>query len=381
MRARLLGASSRQVLCVVLVATAAAAPALAQPSPAPGSGGAPAPTPDPKAPPRELTDADLAKAQREDVRPWAKGVGPEEQRVALELFNQGNAHLRDALFPRAAETYRQALAHWDHPAIHYNLALALVNLDQPVEMYLALEKAMAYGDAPLDTDKFDRARGYKILVEKQLTRVEYAVDVPDAVLVFDGKEVQRGPGTWSALVRAGEHTVLAKAPGYVPNQLNLKLGGGEKSSLVLKLFTDAELTRYKRRFPAWMPYAVAGAGAAVLATGAILHSAAKRGFADYDEAIRVCALTDPTGGCSMPGSAIFDRKSSAETKQNLAYAGYALGGAALVAGAALVVLNRPSSYRIEVPEAPGAGAGAVAGWSVVPVFSSEGGGVAAGRSF
>jgi hypothetical protein len=116
----------------------------------------------------------------------------------------------------------------------------------------------------------------------------------------------------------------------------------------------------------------------VLATGAILHSAAKRGFADYDEAIRVCALTDPTGGCSMPGSAIFDRKSSAETKQNLAYAGYALGGAALVAGAALVVLNRPSSYRIEVPEAPGAGAGAVAGWSVVPVFSSEGGGVAAG---
>ena len=101
-------------------------------------------------------------------RPWADGVSQEEQRAALALFNEGNAQLRDSIFPKAAEKYREALTHWQHPAIHYNLALALVNLEQPIEMFRALEKAMEYGPGPIDEDKFDRAKSLKILLEKQL---------------------------------------------------------------------------------------------------------------------------------------------------------------------------------------------------------------------
>ena len=39
---------------------------------------------------------------------------------------------------------------WDHPGIHYNLALALLNMDQPVEVYQNLENAIKYGAEPLD---------------------------------------------------------------------------------------------------------------------------------------------------------------------------------------------------------------------------------------
>lgn len=329
----------RLVLTCILIT----APSLAFAQPAPPPQPAPQPTPQPQTP---IKDSDLATAQQGEDRPWAKGVSPDEQKAALDLFNEGNNLLRDALFPKAVEKYREALSHWDHPAIHYNLALALVNLDQPVEMYEALTKAMAFGAAPLDADKFDRAKGYLILVSKQLAEVEYSISVPGAVVIFDGKEVLNGPGTWSSRVRAGEHSVVARAEGYSPTQLTQRVGGGETSRLDLKLFTDAELTRYKRRYPKWLPWTVVGAGAAIVGIGGLLHVQAKNGFADYDQAIRDCAAGQATGGC-MAGGSVFDKKSSAETKQTMAFTAYALGGLALAGGVVLVILNQPSSYRID----------------------------------
>lgn len=369
----------RLVLACAVIATAA--PAIAQPkppTPAPAPSPAP-PTPGPTLPGAggPVTADDLATAQQEDDRPWAKGVSPDEQRAALALFNDGNSLLRDALFPKAVEKYREALSHWDHPAIHYNLALALVNLDQPVEMYDALDKAMAFGAAPLDADKYDRAKGYKILVEKQLALVELSIAVPEATVVFDGKQVLTGPGTWEARVRAGEHAIVARAEGYSPTQLNQRIEGGETSRLDLKLFTDAELTRYKRRFPTWLPWVVTGVGVAIAGTGALLHLQARGKFDDYDDAVRDCAMNQDTGGC-MAGPDVSDLKSSAESRQTIAFSLYAAGGVALAGGIVLVVLNQRESYRIDPfaeqrPTEPAV--------SVTPVLGPDLAGVAASGRF
>src|SRR3954454_2214857 len=75
-------------------------------------------------------------------RPWVLGVSAVEQKAALNLFREGNALLKESLFVQAAAKYREALRHWNHPGIHYNLALALLNLDQPVEVYKQLETAL-----------------------------------------------------------------------------------------------------------------------------------------------------------------------------------------------------------------------------------------------
>ncbi len=354
--------------------TFAPAPAVAQPEPPPPPGDKP--PGDGQVPPKQITDKDLATAQQDDSRPWAKGVSPEEQRKALALFNVANGMLRDALFPKAAEKYREALTHWDHPAISYNLALALVNLDQPVEMHAALEKSLVHGAAPLGDDKFARAKDFKLLVEKQLVKVEYTVVEPGAVLILDGKEVLQGPGTFAALLRAGEHSIAARAEGYSPTQLNLKLGGGETSRLELKLFTDAELTREKRKMPSWIPYSVLGAGVVLGGVGALLHTSAKGGFSDYDQAIEDCANADPTHGCSDPDPATFALKSDAESKQTLAAAMYTVGGLTVAAGVVLVVLNRPKTFRIDPLEKQGG-----EGISITPVFGRDLAGVAAAGRF
>lgn len=280
-------------------------------------------------------------------KPWAEGVSADEKLKAQGLFNEGNEAMSNGLFPVAAEKYRAALKHWDHPGIHYNLALALVNLDQPVEMHAALEKALVHGPEPLGGDeRHARAKDFKKLVEDDLVRVEYTIEEPGSVLIIDGKEVLKGPGTYKAMIREGEHAIAARAEGYSPTQLNLRLLGGETSRMELKLFTDAELTRETRMMPTWVPYSVLGAGVILGGVAAWQHTSAKSGFEEYDTAIERCAGMGTTGGCE-PDPTTFDIKSSAESKQTLATTMYVAGGVALAAGVVLVILNRPKSYRID----------------------------------
>lgn len=329
---------------------------------------------DPQPPPRQVTEEDLAKAKREDERPWAKGVSASEQQTALALFKEGNALLRDSLFPKAVAKYKEALEHWKHPAIYYNLALALVNLDQPLEIYDALEAAMQYGAAPLDADKFDRAKGYKLLVEKQIGNVEYTLDVNGATLVLDGKEVFTGPGTYKARVRAGEHTVVARAEGYTPVPLTVKILGGTVSAITIPMYTDAELTRETRKMPGWIPYSVLGTGVVVAAVGGLLHASSKSNFDEYDQAIAACSTGQPNGGCAPLPSGVADMKATAESRQTLAFAAYTVGGLAVATGVVLVILNRPKTYRVD----PTAGRSDLA---ITPVLGPDHAGFVVGGAF
>ncbi|HVV82699.1 MAG TPA: hypothetical protein VHE35_06445 [Kofleriaceae bacterium] len=310
-------------------------------------------------------------------RPWADGVPPDEQKAALQLFTEGNENLKDSLFPKAAESYREALKHWDHPAIHYNLALALVNLDQPLQLYDELKQAMKYGSAPIDKDKCERAQNLLTLTVKQLAHVEYTVKVPGAVLVFDGKEEFTGPGTWKKLVTAGEHAVLVRADGYVTSQFQAKILGGETDKRDIQMFTENQLLREKRLMPAWVPYTVGAVGVAVGAGAFFLQQNAKNTFADYDAGVKTCAATDSTGGCTMPPAGLFDMKSSAENKQKIAIGGYIFGGVALTAGVTLFVLNRPTLVRIKPKETSDESTS----FNLTPIVSSHLTGIAASGHF
>ncbi len=283
-------------------------------------------------------------------KPWAEGVSEADRITAGRLFEEGNALLKDAIFVKAAEKYREAITHWDHPAIQYNLALALVPLDQPIEMYRALERAMAYEGAALEKDYFERAKSLKILTEKQLANVEFTCDVPGAVVAFNGKEVFTGPGTWKQLIPSGAHALLVRAEGRITSNVDVKVVGGETFKAECQLFTEKDLLRTKQLMPTWVPYTIGGAGLAIVGGGVLLHLSAKNSFAEYDSGVRDCAATDPTGGCTVQPPQLFDLKSSANNKQAIAIGAYAVGGAAIAAGVTLLVLNRPQTYRLDAKE-------------------------------
>src|SRR3569623_1511182 len=116
-----------------------------------------------------------------DTRPWAAGVSTADQQQALKLFHDGNVDLNDGLFAKAADRYREALKHWDHPAIHYNLALAQMNLDQPIDAYNNMQQSLKFGEPPLQSkDKFDHAKEYLLLLEKEISTVDVSCDKPGA---------------------------------------------------------------------------------------------------------------------------------------------------------------------------------------------------------
>lgn len=297
-----------------------------------------------------LAGSAAAQAKAEPERPWARGVSAEKQKRALELFRDGNAALKESLFVKAAQIYRDALALWDHPAIHYNLGLALVNLDQPVETYEHLEAALKYGAAPLDSDKFEQAQRYKALIEKQVSRVDVRCDLDGAQVRFDGKPVFTAPGRWQGLVRAGPHTVVATKDGYLPSEQSETLVGGDARVFDVTLMRAEDLTEYRRLWPNWIPWTVVAGGAVLVGSSVGLHLSAKGAYSAYDQGIQGC-LDAVTGGC-IPSAELAQKKQTGDSLQAVAITGYALGGAALVTGAVLVWMNRLQPYQKSVEVGP-----------------------------
>src|SRR4029079_12364853 len=80
------------------------------------------------------------------VPPWEKGVSEDAKKQARDLTREGNQMVKEYQWAEAADKYRAALQLWgENPAINYNLAMALLNLDSPLELYQALTKAVKYG--------------------------------------------------------------------------------------------------------------------------------------------------------------------------------------------------------------------------------------------
>ncbi|MBA3464982.1 MAG: hypothetical protein H0T46_33920 [Deltaproteobacteria bacterium] len=317
------------------------------------------PTPIPAKPSPTKTDekADTTENLQSggDQRPWAVGVSPDAQRIALKKFQEGNTQLNDGLFAAAVKLYREALAHWEHPAIHYNLALALLNLDQPIEVHESLQKAIKYGIGPLEKDKFEHAKEYILLVEKQIATVDISCSKPGAKISVDGKEVftvgaDGKVGHYVGRVKIGKHTFVAEKPGYNAQVDAPFIGPGETYRLELTLYTAEELTRFKRRWDAkWMPYAVIGGGVAAALIGVGLELSANSSYDEYDQAVAKCNADSNMMGCMNTG-AVADMRESGDTKKTLGYVGYGVAGAAVVTGVILLYLNRSTSYQITADE-------------------------------
>lgn len=283
-------------------------------------------------------------------QPWAESVSAEDRSKAEALFKEGNDLLRESLFPQAVKKYREALEHWDHPGIHFNLALALLNLEQPIAVYRSLEKAMQYGEGPLGAEKLERARRYFELVSEQLGTVELTVQEPDARVTLDGKLVFTGPGIYRDLVLVGEHQVIASKRGYVDVKRDVLIEPGEVEHLDLVMYTVKQMTGSRRRWAAWKPWAVVGAGALVLAAGGALHAQSSSSFQDHDQKFEESC----PDGCTDAGNrTLADQRASAERMQQIAVTSYLIGGTVAATGLVLVFVNRPEFYRRDL-EHPGA---------------------------
>jgi hypothetical protein len=279
-----------------------------------------------------------------EQRPWAVGVSLEDQKAAEALFREGNSQMRAALFVKAADTYRRALQHWPHPAIHFNRALALQTLNQPLELHANLEGALRYDGAPLDEGKRTRARQLKSLVEQQvLTRLEITCDVPGSSVKMGEELLCTAPARFERWVLPGEVNFTTTKEGYPDHIRPRMLRAGQTAPLDFKMYTEEELTRQTQRWAAWKPWAVVGAGAAIAAGGGFLYTQARTNHVGFDSAVNQCR------GCKLTPE-VAAMRTRGDRMQKLASGAYAVGGATVVTGLVLLYANRPKSHVLSPDE-------------------------------
>jgi tetratricopeptide (TPR) repeat protein len=278
--------------------------------------------------------------------PWARGVSDEDQEKALAFFGRGNEHLSKLRFSDAVAEYRKALEHWDHPAIHYNLTIALIRLDKRLEAYEAIEKALEHGSAPLEPEQYQEALNYQALLRNQVAHIEIASKQPGTRVQLDGQPYITGPGSVKKVILPGHHQIVATKKGHEDVSRRLLLLPGESRNVQLRLFTSEELTEVRRRWPAWKPWALAGGGVALASMGGLWHWRAKANIDEFDNNAFSAA-------CGQEGCADDDERSPshlltrARWYQGVGITSYAIGGAALTTGLVLVFLNREREERLD----------------------------------
>jgi hypothetical protein len=287
--------------------------------------------------------------------PWDRGVSVEQMQAAATLFDEANAQLDASLPSKAADKYREALKLWAHPMIHYNLALALIDLKRPVEVAEHLEKAIQHGVAGLNEqqEKLDQAKRLLEFTLDQLANVEVSCKKEGAKVSIDGKHVftvEKGkPNIYKGRVPIGKHTFVAELPGYATPVEAPLIDKRETFRIELKLYTADELTRYKRRWQRrWAPWAVVGGGALAGIIGGVMQLSASSSYRDFEAEVARCSADVMNNSCDA--SQFTNLRDSGDTKRTLGYIGYGVAGAAIITGGILVYLNRRVAYQITTDE-------------------------------
>ena len=281
-----------------------------------------------------------------EEKPWYCGTSAESRASAMELYAQGNQRFDDGLFSAAVTSYRAALVYWNHPGIHYNLMLALVALDQPIEAYESSIEALRYDSAALKPEDYRHAREQQRLLRNRIAELSITCDEPGAVVTMDGKTVLQGPGRRHLYVLPGQHEIVARKPGYLATHHALELASAKPVAVHMRMLPSSDALLTTRRWPTWKPWAVVGSGTAVGLAGSWLQWRAVNDNRRFQEALtEICPEGCTTSDYTEEMRALQRRY---RWYRPFGTGASVAGGAALLGGLVLAYLNRPQ--HIENPD-------------------------------
>jgi tetratricopeptide (TPR) repeat protein len=278
----------------------------------------------------------------DEPRLWAVGVSETEQATALELYVAGNREFMESRFAQALAKYKEAIRHWDHPAIRFNMAVCLINLDQPLEAKDGLERSLAYGDRPLGgDDRYQQGLTYRKLLDAQLARVKVSCPESGMLVTLDGKFLLTGPATVEETVLPGEHQLVAMKLGFLTETTPLILVAGKQTTYEVRPLERKTAARMVRRWEAWKPWLAMAGGSVLFGLGVASHVAAANSYARYDADIKAlcppgCVAMAPT---SLGGEAYL--RNQGDVERVFAYSLISAGGAVFMGGLIGVILNQP----------------------------------------
>jgi hypothetical protein len=269
-------------------------------------------------------------------------VTAEQRARAQALLEEGNELFLRARHRDALARYQLAVQTWDHPAIRFNIVRALIQLDRPVEAYDNLQLALRHGSAPLEEQIYAEAQAYDRLLRGRIAELEIATAQDGVAVTLDGRAFLRGPGMQRTRLLPGAHQIVGKKPGHLTVTRDVVVLPGANDIIEITLPSFEEATVTTRRWAIWKPWAVLGAGAATIGLGALLERESGDDLDKFREDLgRLCAEV-PCREQDLPASTR-SLERDATLEHRLAVGAFVVGGAAVVTGLTLVVLNRPIS--------------------------------------
>jgi hypothetical protein len=291
----------------------------------------------------------LVRIAHAEDKPWTVGVTDAQKAEANKFLDEGNARFLDKNYPAALESYRKAIAAWDHPAIRFNIVRCLVLLDRPVEAFDNLELALKYGNAPLEESVYTEALAYQTLLAKQIADVTISCKQPGVAVVLDGQALPACPTEQTKRVGIGHHSIVGTRDGFVPMTKDVVVAGGDKQRIAIELAPVAGPARYGHRWPTWKPWAVFAGGLVLAGVGGVFEVRAFSEMRDYDNLVAsVCP-----GGCApdaLPSSRDKDR---ARRDSAIGLSLIATGAVAATIGGIMLYMNRETAQPVGVSATDG----------------------------
>lgn len=308
-----------------------------------------------------LVIAGLGRAHA-DPTPWTRDVPDARQDQARALFEDGNQLFAQQAHGPALDRYRAALALWDHPMIRFNMAVTEIRLDRVLDADEDLQASLRFGAAPFSPELYQQALDYRTLLAGRIGELEASCAQPGVQVLLDGKPWFTGPGERRVRVLAGEHVVAADRAGFVPQSSRVVVAGRAVASHRVELISLDAATHLEYPRPRWIPWTVAGGGAAIALGGLAFYLTGRNQMdAFHSDFANLCA-----GGCEADLSnhpVLRRERDSAVLQGKIAVSMITAGGAVAIGGVVLAILNRPIRTLPQLEVAPTrGGAAASAGW-------------------
>jgi len=244
---------------------------------------------------------------------------------------------------RTAERLAEKAEDPSLPSIRFNIARCLEKLERWEE---ALEAYRRYNDLPDASHRKERAfRAVEKLEGRVFATLSVACDPVGATVEARGLEDGTASCPYkSTRVPPGSYAIKVSHPGYLPTTELIDLEAGQPFALEVALVRDpdavlnAATAPPRRRFRPW-PWAAVAASAASIGIGA--------GFT-------VGAINERDAAEQLPEPEAQSQVDAFETKRNLSYVFYGLGGAFAATSAALFLFTGndddtdPQKTRLEV---------------------------------
>jgi hypothetical protein len=184
---------------------------------------------------------------------------------ADQLFERGTAALLAGRFPEARDLLAESLRLDASPATAFNLVVALLGLEEPLDAARVCEHLLAGRYGEITQQRRGEAETQCARARAETSVLEVVVREPAVAEVrVDGEVVPPAPGPFRALVNPGTHVLTTSADGFETSTRRVRTTRGGRSTVTVTLVEATDSTWWYVGGAAAGVAAIAGAVVAVL---------------------------------------------------------------------------------------------------------------------